>query len=107
MVDRERQGRGRERDLPDGLNPRLASAAHGPDRRHHGERGVEAETLSCGTGVTAAAIAMAIDNKATSPLSVKAIGGSLKVSYKKLDNKFTNIKLEGPAKYVFSGQIEI
>jgi len=71
------------------------------------ERGVEDETLSCGTGITAAAIGWAIKNNLNTPLKLKAIGGMLKVSFDRTDNHFTNIKLEGPAEYVFSGQIEI
>jgi len=71
------------------------------------ERGVEAETLSCGTGVTAAAIGWAVRNNLSSPLPIRARGGDLEVSFERKGNEFTNIKLQGPASFVFSGLIEI
>lgn len=72
------------------------------------ERGVEDETLSCGTGVTAVAIAM-YANKLTSAKNVKLAveGGDLEVSFKEENGKFTSVYLIGPAKFVFKGEIEI
>lgn len=71
------------------------------------ERGVEGETLSCGTGVTAAGLAWAIKTGNTSPVKVKTPGGDLKVHFEKTNTHFENIWLEGPAKRVFSGIINI
>ncbi|OIQ28977.1 MAG: diaminopimelate epimerase [Bacteroidetes bacterium MedPE-SWsnd-G2] len=70
------------------------------------ERGVEDETLSCGTGVTAVAIAM-FDSKHTTSNSVrlKVMGGELKVSFDSNNGKYTNVWLEGPAVKVFQGSI--
>lgn len=72
------------------------------------ERGVENETLSCGTGVTASALATALKTdffKEMIPVHTK--GGELKVYYNIEQNIFKNIWLEGPATFVFSGQVEI
>lgn len=70
------------------------------------ERGVENETLSCGTGVTAAAIVAAIKGKA-SPVRIQTMGGDLEVSFEKKDNTYKNVFLAGPATPVFEGRIEI
>lgn len=71
------------------------------------ERGVEDETLACGTGVTAVAIAMAVDNNAFGVIScpIKALGGDLKVRFVREGNFFYDIFLEGPAKFVFAGEV--
>lgn len=67
------------------------------------ERGVEAETLSCGTGVTAVALALALDKNAGSTVVVHTRGGELTVLLTKTDNGFTDIWLRGAATHVFSG----
>lgn len=70
------------------------------------ERGVEAETLSCGTGVTAAAIAAAEISEKNS-FDIDTRGGSLYVSFDKPKKGiYRNIWLRGPATYVFSGETE-
>ncbi|NND94260.1 MAG: diaminopimelate epimerase [Flavobacteriales bacterium] len=72
------------------------------------ERGVEDETLSCGTGVTAAALSMAIRNGFDSgPIKVKSRGGDLEVDFSYVDQGFQSVWLQGPAKKVFSGEIVI
>lgn len=74
------------------------------------ERGVEAETYSCGTGVTAAALVAAIKKVSTASdyCSIKTLGGDLTVKFKKqADDSFTDIWLEGPATFVFKGEIEV
>ncbi len=72
------------------------------------ERGVEDETLSCGTGVTAAAIAefeaQNLQN-AEHYRSVKTLGGNLAVSFSQSKGRYSNIFLIGPATLVFSGKI--
>ena len=71
------------------------------------ERGVEDETLSCGTGATAVAIAMSAIGKTNSnQILLDVEGGKLEVTFEKNDNKFTNVFLKGPATFVFKGEIE-
>ena len=70
------------------------------------ERGVEDETYSCGTGVTASALVFMKDKNQTS-VNVKVLGGNLKVYADKDGDSFKNIWLEGPAKQVFRGKIDL
>jgi len=72
------------------------------------ERGVEDETLACGTGVTAVAIAMnATGETDKTSINLNVEGGKLNVSFDKMGDHFTNVFLTGPAKFVFKGSIEI
>jgi diaminopimelate epimerase len=68
------------------------------------ERGVEGETLSCGTGVTAAALSLATMNSLGGGLiQVSTRGGDLSVAFSRSPKGFCNIQLQGPARMVFSG----
>jgi len=74
------------------------------------ERGVEDETLSCGTGVTAAAIAYHSfyhKKNGAQTVNVNAIGGQLQVNFDFKDNAYTNTYLCGPAELVYEGFINI
>jgi len=71
------------------------------------ERGVEDETYSCGTGVTASAIAASLKENMHSPVPINTLGGNLSVSFKTNENSFTDIFLIGPAVKVFAGVVEI
>ena len=70
------------------------------------ERGVEAETFSCGTGVTATALAASYRG-ATSPVAIRTLGGDLQVAFEATNTGFTNVYLIGPAQHVFTGTIQI
>ncbi|CAN5600519.1 diaminopimelate epimerase [soil metagenome] len=72
------------------------------------ERGVEGETLACGTGVCAAAILYHLKSQAPSPISVKVRGGdTLRVGFEKTDEGFRNVTLTGPADFVFDGTVSL
>lgn len=72
------------------------------------ERGVEDETLSCGTGVTAVAIAMHRTGRASGNLiSLDTPGGTLSVSFEEKAGKYAKVFLEGPAMQVFRGEIDV
>ena len=71
------------------------------------ERGVEDETLSCGTGVTAVAIAMhKADKIQAETVDIETKGGKLQVKFVYDANGYSNVSLIGPAKQVFKGEIE-
>jgi diaminopimelate epimerase len=72
------------------------------------ERGVEDETFSCGTGVTAAALVCYHNENGFNDVEVKTLGGLLTVEFDRIDdNRYENIWLCGPAEKVFEGSVEI
>jgi diaminopimelate epimerase len=72
------------------------------------ERGVEDETLACGTGVTAVAIAYGNKNGVEGPIKIKTKGGDMKIHFQADPNGgYKNVVLEGPAVFVFKGSIEL
>lgn len=73
------------------------------------ERGVEDETLACGTGVTAAAIAAFDSGKLkTNEIQIQALGGNLAVKFdKNASGGYENVWLSGPAEFVFTGEVNI
>ncbi len=86
----------------------LPASRHGKIFMRTYERGVEGETLSCGTGTVAVALCYAERNNLTSgKVDISTPGGNLAVSFVKEKGIFTNVWLEGPAKLVFEGTIEL
>ena len=72
------------------------------------ERGVEDETLACGTGVVASALIFASTENVRGPIDVLVRGGNeLQVGFEKTGMQFKNVTLTGPAEFVFEGMIEI
>ncbi len=72
------------------------------------ERGVEGETLACGTGVSAAALISAVIHRFPSPVCVEVQGGDeLRVSFEEHDGEFSDVRLNGPASFVFEGRVEV
>ncbi len=72
------------------------------------ERGVEGETLACGTGVTASALVSARVHQFQSPVRVRVQGGDeLQVSFEEENGEFTDVRLTGPAEFAFEGRADI
>lgn len=108
VVQEGRRLRHQQRFQPSGINVNFIEKAEGVLKVRTYERGVEDETLSCGTGVTAAAIASAAGNVGHFDIDVHTQGGLLRVSFEKeQEGKATKVVLTGPAHFVFSGQVEL
>ncbi|MDB5248050.1 MAG: diaminopimelate epimerase [Segetibacter sp.] len=91
----------------EGINVNFVEVEHKQIYVRTYERGVENETYSCGTGVTASALACA-HNRGFNRVEVETLGGNLAVEFTKLeDTHFNDIWLCGPATFVFKGEIEL
>ena len=108
-IDVDKQGRKIRNSAPfkkDGINVNFVLDASELQVRTY-ERGVEAETLSCGTGVVATAIAMHYANCIEETLvNVKTKGGELTVSFEEFNGGYRNVWLIGEASMVFAGEFE-
>lgn len=104
-----REIRNHDHFAPNGTNVNFAQElAPGHIRVRTYERGVEGETLACGTGVSAAAIIASELKGLQPPVKVQVQGGdTLEVFFDKHGAKFANVKLKGPADVAFHGQIEL
>jgi diaminopimelate epimerase len=92
----------------EGINVNFVRMGEGELWMRTYERGVEAETLSCGTGVTAAALSLAALQPEVSEVLVHTRGGDLKVKLDRTpEGSFQDVWLCGPAKAVFQGIIEL
>ena len=108
MLERARSIRYNARFKEEGTNVNFISLKNGVLNIRTYERGVEDETLACGTGVTAAVLsAHATGQFKGNEINVKALGGNLKVKFEPTKTGYQNIWLEGPAEFVFQGTIDV
>ena len=107
VVDQGRAVRNSTIFAPNGSNINyVEKVGHGKIKVRTYERGVENETLSCGTGVTASAIAAAGAGLGNN-IAISTLGGDLKVWFEHNDTGYHNIWLEGPTEKVFSGELQV
>lgn len=102
----------RVRNLPEfnpgGINVNFVEIAQGKLVVRTYERGVEDETYSCGTGVTAAAIAATCSETGAFKTAIETPGGQLTVSFTKdSEHSAKDVVLTGPAVFVFKGEINV
>lgn len=97
--------------MPRGINVNFLEQDEGALLIRTYERGVEDETLSCGTGVTASALVAAIHHQLPEgehTLALQTMGGKLQVRFTRTGpTDFTDIWLIGPGTYVFTGEVEL
>jgi diaminopimelate epimerase len=95
--------------LPNGTNANFVEIRSDHEIRVRTyERGVEDETLACGTGIAAAAVSAALYHGVQPPVSAMAQSGDcLVVDFRISDGKAEELSLTGPAVYVFSGEIAL
>ena len=93
-------------EYPEGTNVNFVELIHGEVHMRTYERGVEDETLACGTGATAVALMMMSQQPGLSQLRLHMPGGILSVSAVRNGEGFIGIHLEGPARRAFSGSFD-
>ncbi|MGC8865839.1 MAG: diaminopimelate epimerase [Bacteroidales bacterium] len=105
VVSEGRSIRYNERFMPDGVNVNFVSEIFDGIYVRTYERGVEDETLSCGTGVTASAIAWALEQGLSQgPVKVTTRGGFLEVDFKLEGNRAEEVFLTGPVELVYEAE---
>ncbi len=110
VLSEGRKVRYNERFRKDGTNVNFVQLDGGKLIVRSYERGVEDETLSCGTGVTASVLASVVKgiiSENAGVCEVKSMGGILKVYFEGAGNGFKNVWLEGEAKFVYTGEIDL
>jgi len=105
LISEGRKIRYNDRFKNDGVNVNFVEEKDGALLIRTYERGVENETLACGTGVTAAAVAMVYWGRRSRSIDVKAVGGDLNVRLEKAQGSFQNIWKTGAATFVFKGEV--
>jgi diaminopimelate epimerase len=92
---------------PGGANVNFVKVSRGRAEVRTYERGVEAETLACGTGLTACAVALSLAGEVRPPVALTARGGGkFSVWLKPAGTGASGIVIEGPARIVFTGEIQ-
>lgn len=100
--------RNQQQFQPKGINVNFVENTESGLKIRTYERGVEDETLACGTGVTAAAIASVCTQTGSFTIDVQTLGGNLQVSFNKTGKQSVeDVWLTGPAVFVFQGIINI
>lgn len=108
VIEEARKIRYNDRFRQEGTNVNFVEDLNGSIRVRTYERGVEDETLSCGSGVTACALSYAFLKGISKHVRVKTEGGELEVNFNRQgDQDFTEIHLVGPATEVFKGEIHV
>jgi len=109
LIKEAHQIRYNNRFAKDGTNVNMVELDGSKLKLRTYERGVENETLACGTGVVASVLALAekskIQTKGTQEVSAR--GGELSVSYERGSEGYHNIWLKGPTKEVFTGSLDL
>jgi diaminopimelate epimerase len=110
LIETAKKIRFNDRFAAQGTNVNIVHPNNGVLNVRTYERGVEDETYSCGTGVTAVALAAAVNipNGVDIVQPISTPGGSLQIVFNKTGaNRFENVRLQGPAQLVFSGKISV
>jgi diaminopimelate epimerase len=108
VYNRGKEIRWSDRFKPGGTNVNFAEVTDSGIYVRTSKRGVEDETLSCGTGVTASAIASSLSGHFNpGKTDIETPGGKLSVEFRREGDKITGIWLSGPAAFVFEGHIDI
>ncbi|MGB3585782.1 MAG: diaminopimelate epimerase [Tunicatimonas sp.] len=95
-----------DRFMPEGTNANFAQSVDDRVQMRIYERGVENETLSSGTGITAVALALAHADNLASPITVQAKGGRITIAFEREESGgFTQVFMTGPAVMVFEGTV--
>jgi diaminopimelate epimerase len=93
-----------------GINVNYIQSINGVLHVRTYERGVEAETLSCGTGVTAAAIVHVLASELlgeSNVVNIETLGGKFQVYFSFNGEFFYDIHLQAPATFVYNGEVEL
>jgi diaminopimelate epimerase len=108
VAGRARPLRYSKKFLPEGINVNFVERKGEELLIRTYEKGVENETLSCGTGVTASVLAIAEnETEKEQEVHVESKGGRLKVKFVRKGDRFSDIRLTGPAALTFKGVINL